>query len=153
MDWYQREGPLQGFNHFVVLPVAPSWPCCDHTGQSKRPLSIQIVHRRICNNLLSSLFIYLTPPPVPFISKKKVTTNRAAFSVPRPIRHLTRHPTVDCGMVDFLDQDGQSNLARPSQLGQGIKSPHQSNFAQNMHPIKRFCRSIARPNQNRTLIP
>ncbi len=28
-----------------------------HTRQSKRPLSVQIVHSRICNNLLSSLFI------------------------------------------------------------------------------------------------
>jgi hypothetical protein len=30
-----------------------------HTRQSKRPLSVQIVHSRICDNLLSSLFIYL----------------------------------------------------------------------------------------------
>jgi len=47
----------KGKDHFVVFPVAPSRPCCAHTRQSKRPLSIQIVHSRICNNLLSSLFI------------------------------------------------------------------------------------------------
>jgi hypothetical protein len=58
LDWYQRERPLCGFNHFVVFPVAPLRPCCAHTRQSKRPLFIQIVHSRICNNLLSSLFIY-----------------------------------------------------------------------------------------------
>ncbi len=44
-------------NHYMVFPVAPSRPCCAHTRQSKRPLSIQIVHSRICDNLLSSLFI------------------------------------------------------------------------------------------------
>ena len=44
-------------DHFVVFPVTPSRPCCAHTRQSKRPLSVQIVHSRICDNLLSSLFI------------------------------------------------------------------------------------------------
>jgi hypothetical protein len=43
----------------VVFPVAPPRPCCAHTRQSKRPLSVQIVHNRICDNLLSSLFIYI----------------------------------------------------------------------------------------------
>ena len=95
----------------------------------------------------------LQPPPAQFISKKKVTTNRAAFSVPRPIRHPTRHPTVDFGMVDFLDQDGRSNLSRPLRLGQCIKSPRRPNFAQNMHPIKRFRCSIARPNRTPLLYP
>ncbi len=57
MDWYQRERPLRGFTHFVVFPVTPSRPCCAHTWQSKRPLSIQIVHSRICDNLLSGIFI------------------------------------------------------------------------------------------------
>jgi hypothetical protein len=95
----------------------------------------------------------LPPPPSAIYFQKMVTTNRAAFSVPRLIRHPTRHPTVDCGMVDFLDQDGRSNLARPSQLGQGIKSPRRPNFAQNMHPIKRFRRSIARPNRTALLYP
>jgi len=46
-------------DHFVVFPVAPPRPCCAHTRQSKRPLCAQIVHSRICDNLLSSLFIYL----------------------------------------------------------------------------------------------
>ncbi len=55
----------------------------------------------------------LTPPPSAIYFLKKVTTNRAAFSVPRPIRCPTRHLMVDCGMVVFLDQDKQSNLARP----------------------------------------
>jgi len=41
----------------MVFPVAPPRPCYAHTRQSKRPLSIQIVHSRICDNLLSSLFI------------------------------------------------------------------------------------------------
>jgi len=48
----------KGKDHFVVFPVAPPRPCCAHTRQSKRPLSVQIVHSRICDNLLSSLFIY-----------------------------------------------------------------------------------------------
>jgi len=95
----------------------------------------------------------LTPPPRTMYFIKKFTTGRAAFSVPRPIRHPTRHPAVDCEMVDFLDQDGRSNLARPSRLGRGIKSPRRSNFAQNMHPIKRFRRSIARPNRTALLYP
>jgi len=30
---------------------------CAHTWQSERPLSVQIVHSRICDNLLSSFFI------------------------------------------------------------------------------------------------
>ncbi len=51
----------KGKDHFVVFPVAPLRPCCAHTWQSKRPLSVQIVHSRICNNLLSSLFIYNYP--------------------------------------------------------------------------------------------
>ena len=58
---------------------------------------------------------------------------------------------VDCGMVDCLDQDGRSNLSRPLQLGQGIKSPCRPSFAQNMHPIKRFHCSIARPNRTALL--
>ena len=47
----------KGKDHLVVFPVAPPRPCCAHTRQSKRPLSVQIVHSRICDNLLSSLFI------------------------------------------------------------------------------------------------
>ncbi len=47
----------KGKDHFVVFPVAPPRPCCAHTWQSKRPLSVQIVHSRICDNLLSSLFM------------------------------------------------------------------------------------------------
>ena len=49
----------KGKDHIVVFPVALPRPCCAHTRQSKRPLSVQIVHSRICDNLLSSLFIYL----------------------------------------------------------------------------------------------
>ena len=41
----------KGKDHLMVFPVAPPRPCCAHTRQSK------IVHSRICNNLLSSLFI------------------------------------------------------------------------------------------------
>ena len=47
-----------GKDHLVVFPVALLRPCCAHTWQSKRPLSVQIVLSRICNNLLSSLFIW-----------------------------------------------------------------------------------------------
>ena len=92
-----------------------------------------------------------TPSAVYFL--KRVTTNRAAFSVSLLICHPTRHPMVDCGMVDFLDQDGRFNLAHPSRLGQGIKSPHRPNFVQNMHPIKRFRHSIACPNQTALSLP
>ncbi len=53
---------------------------------------------------------------------------------------------VNCGMVNFLGRDRQSNLARPSRFGQGIKSPRRPNFALKMYPIKRSCRSIARRN-------
>ena len=41
---------------------------------------------------------------------------------------------VDCGVVDFYYWDSWFNLAHPLQFGQGIKSPHQPNFAQNVHP-------------------
>ena len=41
------------------------------------------------------------PPPNAVYFLKKVTTNRAAFSIPQPIHCPTKHPTVDCGMVDF----------------------------------------------------
>jgi hypothetical protein len=53
---------------------------------------------------------------------------------------------VDCGMVDFLGRDRWSNLARPLQFGQGIKSPRRPNFALKMYPIKRSRRSITRRN-------
>ncbi len=41
----------------MVFPVAPLRPFCAHTRQSKTPLSVQIVHSRICDHLISSLFI------------------------------------------------------------------------------------------------
>ncbi len=31
---------------------------------------------------------------------------------------------VDCGMVDFLDQDRRSNLVLPLRFGQGNKPPN-----------------------------
>jgi len=34
-------------DHFMVFPVALPQPCCAHTRQSKRPISVQIVHRRL----------------------------------------------------------------------------------------------------------
>jgi len=61
--------------------------------------------------------------------------------------NIKRPPTVDCGMVDFLDRDRRSNSVLPSRFGQGIKPPRQPNFAQNTHPNKRCRRSLARPNQ------
>jgi hypothetical protein len=60
---------------------------------------------------------------------------------------IKRPPTVDCGMVEFLDRDRWSNSVLPSQFGQGINPPPQPNFAQNMHPNKRCRRSLARPNR------
>ncbi len=60
----------KGKNLSVVFPVTQSWPCCDHTWQSKRPFSVQIVQSRICDNLLSSLFIRFTGIPT-FIIKAK----------------------------------------------------------------------------------
>jgi hypothetical protein len=65
------------------------------------------------------------------------------LSVTRPIRQPTRHPTVDCGIVDFFGRDRQTNLARPLQFGQGIKPPCQPNFVLKMYPIKQSCRLIA----------
>ena len=53
---------------------------------------------------------------------------------------------VDCGMVDLLGRDRWSNLARPSQFGQGIKSPHCPIFALKMYPIKQSRRSITQRN-------
>ncbi len=50
-------------------------------------------------------------------------------------------------MVDFLDQDRQSNLVLPSRFGQSIKPPHRPNFDKNMHPNKWCLRSLARPNR------
>ncbi len=47
----------------------------------------------------------------------------------------------------FLDRDRRSNSVRPSRCSQGIKPPQRPNFAQNMHPIKRCRRSLARPNR------
>ena len=55
--------------------------------------------------------------------------------------------TVDCDMVDFLDQDRRSNSVLLSRFGQGIKPPRRPNFAQNMHPNKRCRHSLARPNR------
>jgi hypothetical protein len=54
---------------------------------------------------------------------------------------------VDCGMVDFLDQDRRSNYVLPSRFGLGNNPSRQPNFAQNMHPDKRCRRSLARPNR------
>ncbi len=68
------------------------------------------------------------------------------LSVTRPIRRPTRHPTVDCGIVDFFNRDKRTNLACPLQFGQGIKSPCQPNFVIKMHPNKRSRCSIARRN-------
>jgi len=53
----------------VVFPVAPPRPCCAHTRQSKRPLSVQIVHSRICDNLLSGLFIQIFSLRLPQMTK------------------------------------------------------------------------------------
>ena len=69
------------------------------------------------------------------------------FLPPADSPNIKRPPTVDCGMVDFLDRDRRSNLVLPSRFGQGIKPPRQPNFAQNMHPNKRCRRSLARPNR------
>ena len=81
---------------------------------------------------------------LPLIS---VATNRAAVPSPGRFAKLKRPPTVDCGMVDFLDRDRRSNLVLPSRFGQGNKPPCQPNVAQNMHPNK-WCRhSLARPNR------
>jgi hypothetical protein len=75
-----------------------------------------------------------------------VTTNRPPFHPPADSPNIKRPPTVDCGMVDFLDRDRQSNLVLPSRFGQGIKPPHRPNFSQNIHPNKRCRHSLARPN-------
>ncbi len=53
---------IKGKDHLVDFPVTPPQPCCAHTRQSKRPLSVQIIHSRIWNNLLSSLFTKGTTP-------------------------------------------------------------------------------------------
>ena len=42
---------------------------------------------------------------------------------------------------------GTVKIVRPSRFGQGIKPPRRPNFAQNMHPNKRYRRSLARPNR------
>jgi hypothetical protein len=54
---------------------------------------------------------------------------------------------VDCGMVEFLDRDRQSNSVLPSQFGQGNKPSRRPNFTHNMHPNKRCRRPLARPNR------
>ncbi len=41
----------------MVFPVAPPRLCCAHARQTKRPLFVQIVHSKFCDNVLSSLFI------------------------------------------------------------------------------------------------
>ena len=70
----------------------------------------------------------------------------SCLSVTRPICRPTRHPKVDCGIVDFFNRDRWTNSARPWRFGQGIKSPCQPNFVLKMYPIKRSRRSIARRN-------
>ena len=77
-----------------------------------------------------------------------VATNRAAIPSPADSPNIKRPPTVDCGMVEFLDRDRRSNSVLPSRFGQGIKPPRRPNFAQNMHPNKRCRRSLARPNRS-----
>ena len=61
--------------------------------------------------------------------------------------NIKRPPTVECGMVDFLDRDRWSNSVLPLRFGQGIRPPRQPNFAQNMHPNEPCRRSLARPNR------
>ena len=72
---------------------------------------------------------------------------QSRLSVPHLNCQPKRYPMVDCGMVDFLDRDRRSNSVLLSRFGQGIKPPRRPNFAQNMHPIKRCRRSIARTNR------
>ncbi len=62
--------------------------------------------------------------------------------------NIKRPLTVNCGMVDFLDRDRRSNSVLSSRFGQGIKPPCRPNFAQNMHPNKRWHRSLAHLNQS-----
>ena len=87
------------------------------------------------------------PPQASNISLISVATNRAAVLSHGQSPNIKRSPTVDCGMVDFLDRDRRSNSVLPSRFGQGIKPPCQPIFAQNMHPNKRCRRSLARPNR------
>jgi hypothetical protein len=86
----------------------------------------------------------LPPPKCRIFPLISVATNRAAVLSPADSPNIKRPPTVDCGMVEFLDRD---RSVLPSRFGQGIKPPRRPNFAQNMHPNKRCRRSLARPNR------
>jgi hypothetical protein len=88
-----------------------------------------------------------TPLKRRIFSLISVATNRAPFHPPADSPNIKRPSTVDCGMVDFLDRDRQSNLVLPSQFGQGNKPPRRPNFTQNMHPNKWCRRSLAHPNR------
>jgi hypothetical protein len=55
LDWYQRgTRPYLG-----GVPTNPLQPCCGVNHGNQRLLSIHFVQSRNCDNLLSSLFIYL----------------------------------------------------------------------------------------------
>ncbi len=62
--------------------VAPSWPCCGKTRQSKRLSSILVVQSRISGNLLSSLFIHCC--------SRRHCCHRFVIVTARP--HLRRNP-------------------------------------------------------------
>jgi hypothetical protein len=91
---------------------------------------------------------FLPPPPSVAYSPEFPSPQTGPPFRPTADSPNTKRPqTVDCDMVDFLDQDRCSNSVLPSRFGQGNKPPRRNNFAQNMHPNK-WCRGfLACPNR------
>jgi hypothetical protein len=87
------------------------------------------------------------PPSVEYSPEFPPPQSGPPFHPTADLPNTKRPPTVDCDMVDFLDQDRRSNSVLLSRFGQGIKPPLRPNFAQNMHPNERCHRSLARPNR------
>jgi hypothetical protein len=95
------------------------------------------------------------PPPLkrqifPLVS---VTTNRAAVAHHGQSTNIKRTLTVDCGMVDFFSAGIDFQLGPPIAIQPGYQTPRRPNFSQNMHPIKRCRRSLARPNRTTPKYP
>ena len=86
------------------------------------------------------------PPKRRIFPLISVTTNRAAVLSHGRFANTKRPPSVDCDMVDFWTRIDGPIWSSHRDSARVSNPPRRPNFAQNMHPIKRCRRSIARPN-------
>ncbi len=132
----------------MVFPVAPPRPCCANTRQSKRPKSGQIVHGRICDNLLSSLFIYLFSDNSPTISWVERMACRSSLVAEQLIRVLALRFNIQkvCPITTLHiagDQNSMTNI--PSRL---FGSEHKWHFKSEHDLLTFFSVNFTLPLQN-----